>query len=165
MGRPKKQRVKEPPGARGSGADAAEKGSAAGPTEGAVVGGGGEEEPGGRAGAGIGSGETEALTVGEVGLAVDALSHVKSGDGLAGGVDGAGGEGRLLGFRFPLVFVSLSTRGGGWTRPGAHQNSVQIVRGRRRSLSLAWTANPPLKRKSAKKLIYLLGFEVVKFQT
>ena len=108
MGRPKKQRVKEPPGARGSGADAAEKGSAAGPTEGAVVGGGGEEEPGGRAGAGIGSGETEALAVGEVGLAVDALSHVKSGDGLAGGVDERSrGRGEVACFSFPLGFRFL----------------------------------------------------------
>ena len=120
MGRPKKQRVKEPPGARGSGADAAEKGSAAGPTEGAVVGGGGEEEPGGRAGAGIGSGETEALTVGEVGLAVETLSHVKSGDGLAGGGGRTeqGGRGEVACVSpFPVVFVALSTRGGGWTRP------------------------------------------------
>jgi hypothetical protein len=136
---------------RGSGADAAEKRSAAGPTEGAVVGGGGEEEPGGRAGAGIGSGETEALAVGEVGLAVETLSHVKSGGGLAGGVDERS-RGGLLVFPFPLVFVSLATRGGrvdsAWHPPEQRAN-----RGGRRSLSLAWTANPPFKRKSAKKLI------------
>lgn len=100
-GRPRKRRVQEPAGDQ-AGADVAAR-SAVDPTEGGVVGGGGEEEPRGRAGAGVGGGETEARAVGEVGLAVETPSHVRLDDDGEGRMDGAG-ERRL----FWLVFLSPS---------------------------------------------------------